>query len=439
MKKYFIGLILLALLVGCVQIVTPTPVSTATPFGGATETVTGIPTVFPKTPEPTGTNTPESTVTPFILPSATATLPATPTQFVPPTELPDCVQLPCGPNHFSNRGFEGQTTWRNPNQNENILTPPNWDFEFLTGTSQRNPDYQLDVPEAGDRKGVFYSNRVDGYIPGVNDQSAVFFKSYGITDAGWTQDLDVLEGQCYAVGASASTWANPDGNSYDGRPFYYSKLSTNDDRRNVEWSIRANFNGGAVYEGQVLEVFTYEDGIYDFILGSDGKEYFGGRLRTDFCVPFNSDLDTVTHINFGFTANNMWRWGNTDYHIDNAFLYCLDCGFGNPQPTQDPNATPTQIINIDPDSYNSVTVVSASLSVRRGAGKDSPFVRRVFLGEVLPVYTVYQNETNGEIWARIDDPNVCLLLNICDDSEWIAVNHPDCADNNNICSVLGNN
>lgn len=437
MKKGFIVLALLLFLVGCVQIVTPTPSLTATPLSTSVMTATQI----EKTLAATGTNTPNPTVTPFILPSATVTLPATPTQL--PTSLPECVSLPCGPNHFFNGGFEGQTTHRDPNQNENILTAPSWNFEYLTGTSQRNPEYQLDVPESGDRKGEFYSNRVDGYTPGVNDQSAVWFKSYGITDAGMTQALDVLEGHCYAIGASVSTWANPDGNSYDGRPFFYSKLSTEDDKKNVEWSIRANFNGGSVYAGDLLGRYGYNDGVYDFIVGPDGKEYFAGKLLTHFCAPNESDNDNVVHANFGFTANNMWRWGNTDYHIDNAFLYCLDCGFGNPLPTEDPNATPTQIVIIGND-YKFVTVVVDSLRVRRGASIDSPLVlnsdgsvKRVLAGEKLPVFTVYQNVDTEEIWARIDDPNVCLLLNMCDDSEWIAVQNPVCSPNDT-CAILGN-
>lgn len=439
MKKVFIVLFLAAaLLTGCNMVITPTPISTATPFGGVTVTPTELSTNFPKTPQATGTNTPLPTVTPFVLASVTPVI--TPTQSSP-TNVPECVVLPCGINHFFNGGFEGQTTHRNPNQNENILTAPSWNFEFLTGTSRRNTQEQLDTPESGDRKGQFYSNRVDGYTQGVNDQSGVFFKSYGITDAGWTQAISILEGRCYAVGASVSTWANPDGQSYDSRPFYFSKLSSDDDRRNVEWSIRANFDGGSVYTGDLLETYDYSDGIYDFIVGADGKEYFGGRLRTDFCTQVDSDNDNVVNVNFGFTANNMWRWGNTDYHIDNAFLYCLNCGFGNPLPTQDPNATPTPIVNIDDNTYTSVTIVATTLRVRKGASLDSPLVlnsdgsvKTVSEGQIFTVFTVYQNETSGEIWARIDDPNVCVLLGMCDDSEWIAVLHPSCS--NNTCAVL---
>jgi hypothetical protein len=428
-KVLFVVLLLVSLIVaGCITIETPTPQVTVTPFAGVTETPTATATEFLKTPQVTETNTPDPTVTPFVLPTATATLPTLPTQVIPPTNVPECTDIPCGPNLFFNPGFEGQTTWRNPNQNENILTPRDWNFEFLTGTSLRNPGEQLDVPEAGDRKGQFYANRVDGYTLGVNDQSAVFFKSYGITDAGWTQPVYLEEGHCYTLGTSASTWANPDGQSYDNRPFFYSKLSSEDDKRNVEWAFRANFNNGPVYQGQVLETFNYEDNVYDFFLGADGKEYFSGRLRTRFCVPSNADADTITLTNLGITANNMWRWGNTDYHVDNAYLYCMDCGFGA-GPTPDLNFTPTPIVQIDPDSYEFVTVVAQSLRVRVGTSIDSPQAtnpdgspKRVIEGTRLPVLIVYQNLVTGEIWAQLGH------------NEWIAVEHPAC--DNNICAVL---
>lgn len=444
MKKFFIVLTLLALLaVGC-NVVTPTPVSTATPFGGVTETPTGIETSFPKTPEPTGTNTPESTVTPFILPSATATLPATPTQFVPPTEMPDCVTLPCGINFFFNGGFEiidlntpeNRYDDRTPDGNHDILTAPFWNFEFLSGTSRRNPQGTLTAPEAGERLGQFYDYRVDGYTPNVNERAQVWFRPSAWVDAGVTQSVTILEGHRYAIGAAVSTWSAP-----DWEPNHHlSYLVTEDDKRNIQWSIRANYNDGKVYDGVVLETFDYDDGIYDFVLGPDGKNHFGGQLVTYFTAPTDSDADSSIAVNFGFTANNMWNLKITDYHIDNAFLYCLDCGFGNPLPTQDPNATPTQIVTID-DEWESVTIVAASLRVRDGANtlhdvvlNSDGTVKRVQQGQTLPVFFVYENETTGEVWAQLNNPDTCEILNVCGVNEWVAVRHPDC--DNNICGIL---
>lgn len=438
MKKIIIVVFLLLLLVGC-NIVTPTPQFTATPFMGVTET----PTATENLKTPVATNTPDATVTPFILPSATATLPATPTQFVPPTQTPGCVTLPCGPNLFFNGGFEVYETngapenryhARTPGMNTDILTAPQWYFECLTGQNSRNPQETLSIPEAGERLGQFYNYRVDGYIPNENERSQVWFRGDTTTDCGVTQSIDILEGHRYAVGAAVSTWSVPTWSIPRTEEGHLSQLNTPDDKANVQWYIRANFNNGKVYDGTLLETYDYDDGIYDFFMGPDGKNHFGGQLVTYFTTPVDSDSDNITKVNFGFTANNKYPFATTDYHIDNAFLYCLDCGFDIPVPTQDPNATPTPIVTIDEEDWQSVTVIVNTLRVRRGANIDSPVVRTVNQGYKVTVYTVYQNDTTGEIWARIDDPDICLG-DICDDSEWIAVQHPACE--NNICAILG--
>lgn len=440
MKKYFIGLILLVLLVGCVQIVTPTPVSTATPLHEVTPTATE----FLKTPEAAGTNTPNATVTPFILPSATATLPATPTQFVP-TNVPECINVPCGPNLFFNAGFDSRSDWNVAQGNPfpfvlhqefpeipNILVPEFWHFEYKLGVNERNPGDpncgQLNTPETTPalRDNPGWAYRVDGYDPINNPEAFRWFKTWGCINAGPTQSVTLLEGRTYDVSFKVSTWSN----TLEGMQTYheYSLLENDEQKSNVEYRIRYNLSNGSVFDGNSSRAFGYNDGIYDFVRDSNGVARYNGYISMRFTVPYDSDDDNVTQVNIGVTGNAKFAFDAVDYHVDNAGLYCLDCGYG-PIPTNDPNATPTQMVIIDIEGWKGITVVAQSLPVRKGASTDSPKVlnddgtpKRVLEGFISNIISVYQNQTTGEIWAQISE------------GEWIAVQHSTCE--NNICGIL---
>lgn len=429
MKKYIIAGFIILCLVGCTLYGTPTPTQGVTPT--PTQDIATL-------VSPTATNTPDATVTPFILPSATAT--SVPTETIVPTQVVGCTTIPCGLNLFFNGGFEVLNSGsqegdryddRTPGGNYDILTAPFWNFEFLTGTSKRNPAGTLTAPEAGERLGQFYDYRVDGYTPNVNERAQVWFRPSAWVDAGVTQSVLLEEGQRYAIGASVSTWSAPGWEPTHER----SRLETEDDKSNIQWSIRANYSNGKVYDGRVLETFDYNDGIYDFSLGADGKNHFNGKLLTYFVAPTDSDADNYIQVNLGFTANNMWNLEITDYHIDNAFLYCMTCSY-EVQPTPDFNATPTQIVDVEePTVPTFVTVVADSLLVRPGASRDfSPIKntdgtnKTVLAGQKYTVYAMFIVKATGERWARINPMTEPV-------GQWIAVIHDVCVPDR-ICSII---
>jgi hypothetical protein len=410
MKKFII--LVLLILVGCKSlVVVDTPTSTF---------------VAPTTvPTATETNTPQATVTfaaTFPTETATETMVPTPTQFLPPTKSVECTDIPCGPNLFFNGGFEGDYTAKNPDR-YNILTADFWNFEYLTGDSPRHPRVTLDVPEAGDIRGSDFNYRVDGYQPGVNEKAQRWFKAWGTTDSGITQAVQLLRGHKYIAGAHVSTWASDNWDKHQ----QFSQLDTEDDRRNVEWAIRVNYSNGPVYQGVVLKTFGYQDGIYDFNSNT-------GRYNSDIHDTFL--VTKTSYVTIGFTASNLWPYGNTDYHIDNAYLYCLDCGYSN-YPTAIPGQpTPTPEVHIT-NTSDTLKVVVDDVNIRSGASTDSPHLtnsdgsyQQLHLNDERHVFVIYENITTGEKWAEISDPATCTA-NTCG---WIALIHPFCA--NNICAIL---
>jgi hypothetical protein len=437
--KGLVIILILGFLVGCSLVQTPTPFTeTPSPEVSVTPTMTETSTVEVEEP----TRTPNSTNTPTMVP--------TPTQITVPTSTPTlgCSNVPCGPNLFINPSFEGNYVVYNQDR-FNQVTPQDWYFESLTGSHPRRPEVTLDVPESGERLGMFYPQRVDRYQPGINDKSAVWFKAWGITNSGLTQRVTLVEGQRYVIGAMVSTWAA----DLDNHPETgdRSLLNTEDDRRNVEWAIRVNYQNGEVFGGNVLDTYGYSDGVYDYAGTAESGFYYTGNIRTSFVTPTDpNDSDNLITVNLGFTASNLWGWGTTDYHIDNSYLYCMTCGYETNLPTQTPFPTPTPLVVISTAENIKVVVVADTLRVRRGANVNTPvftlpngsnFVVRK--GQEFHVYVVLTNETDGEMWARIDDPAVCTQ-EPCDDSQWIAVRHSVCDSvigdgiDDNICSELTN-